>query len=105
MHWQLGGTQVCSCLGPHCWGWQQGHQAACPEPLEEGHMGMAAPGLDVGVALAVLDDLSVWNCTKLYYTYVLIERLILQLQLYLRLTLIFISPQHIPKLVTATSAE
>lgn len=33
------------------------------------------------------------------------RKMILQLQLYLRLTLIFTSPQHTPKLVTVTSAE
>lgn len=88
MHRQVGRTQVCSCSGPCCWGWQHGHEAACPEPLENGHLGMATPRLDVGVALAVSDDLSVSNCTRLYYIYVLIERLILQLQL----TLIFTSP-------------
>lgn len=53
MHRQVGRTPEYSCSGPCCWGWQHRCEAACPEPLDEGHLGMANPWLDVGVALAV----------------------------------------------------
>lgn len=90
---------ACSCSGPFCWGWQHGQEAACPAPLEEVCLVMATPWLDKAAALAVSDDLSVLllDCARLYYTYILIERLVLQLQLYPRLTFIFTSPQRIPK--------
>lgn len=53
--------------------------------------------------LAVSDDLLVLlsDCTRLYYSYILIRRLVLQFQLYLSLTLTFTSPQHTPKHISS----